>query len=127
MLTLDETKLHLRVDASDEDTLITALMETARLAVANYLNMPEASITRTVPSPNKSAALLMVADLYETGKANQIGCLTATPLISAYLILTVQWSYEGPGRLTSGLAWSPGAPSRTNMASRLIYGYPWRP
>ena len=65
MLTLAETKLHLRVDAADDDTLIAALMETARLAVANYLNMPEASVTSTVPSPIKSAGLLMVADLYE--------------------------------------------------------------
>ena len=80
MLTLDETKLHLRVDASDEDTLITALMETARLAVANYLNMPEASITRTVPSPNKSAALLMVADLYENreGQSDRLPYSNAT-------------------------------------------------
>ena len=64
MLTLEETKVHLHVDANDEDTLITALMETARLSVANYLNMPEATVTSTVPSPIKSAALLMVADLY---------------------------------------------------------------
>lgn len=64
MLTLIETKLHCRIDHDDEDTLITALMETARLSVANYLNMPEAQVTATVPSPIKSAALLLVADLY---------------------------------------------------------------
>lgn len=65
MLTLIETKLHLRVDTADEDTLITALMETARLSVGQYLNMPVEQLTTTVPSPIKSAALLMVADLYE--------------------------------------------------------------
>lgn len=65
MLTLEETKLHLRVDHDHEDTLITALMETARLSVAEYLNMDEAQVTSTVPSPIKSAALLLVAGLYE--------------------------------------------------------------
>ena len=65
MLTLPETKLHLRVDHNDEDALIQSLMETARLSVAEYLNMDGAQVTSTVPSPIKSAALLMVAGLYE--------------------------------------------------------------
>lgn len=64
MLTLEETKLHCRIDHDAEDVLIEALMETARLSVADYLNMPEDQMTGTVPSPIKSAALLMVADLY---------------------------------------------------------------
>lgn len=64
MLTLEETKLHLRVDHDDEDVLIASLMETARLSVAEYLNMDEAQVTSTVPSPIKSAALLLVAGLY---------------------------------------------------------------
>ena len=69
MLTLAETKAHLRVDQNGEDALITGYMETARLAVAGYLNMPEATVTSTVPSPIKSAALLMVADLYDNREA----------------------------------------------------------
>ena len=65
MLTLAETKLHLRVDHSDEDALITALMATATAACADYLNMPAADLVVAVPAPVKSAALLMVAGLYE--------------------------------------------------------------
>lgn len=65
MLTLQETKLHLRVDHSDEDALIAALMETATAACADYLNMPAADLVVAVPAPVKSAALLMVAGLYE--------------------------------------------------------------
>ena len=64
MLTLTETKLHLRVDQADEDSLIQSLITTATTATADYLNMPVAMMTSTVPSPIKAAALLMVAGLY---------------------------------------------------------------
>ena len=65
MLTLTETKLHLRVDHSDEDALIEALMTTATAACADYLNMPAADLVVAVPAPIKSAALLLVGTLYE--------------------------------------------------------------
>ena len=65
MLTLAETKLHLRVDHSEEDALIEALMDTATAACADYLNMEAADLVVAVPAPVKSAALLMVAGLYE--------------------------------------------------------------
>ena len=65
MLTLPETKLHLRVDHSEEDALIEALMTTATAACANFLNMDAADLVVAVPAPVKSAALLMVAGLYE--------------------------------------------------------------
>ena len=65
MLTLQETKLHLRVDHSDEDALIEALMATATAACADFLNMPAADLVVAVPAPVKSAALLLVGNLYE--------------------------------------------------------------
>ncbi len=65
MLTLAETKLHLRVDADDEDALIEALMATATAACADFLNMPAADLVVAVPAPVKSAALLLVGTLYE--------------------------------------------------------------
>lgn len=65
MLTLDETKLHLRVDSDDEDALIEALMTTATAACANFLNMDAADLVVAVPAPVKSAALLLVGALYE--------------------------------------------------------------
>ena len=65
MLTLPETKLHLRVDHNDEDALIEALMTTATAACADYLNMDAADLVVAVPAPVKSAALLLVAGLYE--------------------------------------------------------------
>ena len=65
MLTLTETKLHLRVDHDDEDVLIEALMATATAACADFLNMPAADLVVAVPAPIKSAALLLVGALYE--------------------------------------------------------------
>lgn len=64
MLTLTETKLHLRVDTDFEDALITSLMATATAATANYLNSATA-LDATAAAPIKSAALLLVAGLYE--------------------------------------------------------------
>ena len=69
MLTLAETKLHLRVDHDDEDALIAALMATATAACADYLNMPAADLVVAVPAPIKSAALLLVGDLYANREA----------------------------------------------------------
>ena len=69
MLTLAETKLHLRVDHSDEDALITALMDTATAACADYLNMAAADLVVAGPAPVKSAALLLVGDLYSSREA----------------------------------------------------------
>ena len=65
MLTLAETKLHLRVDHDDEDVLIEAMIDTATAACADYLNMPAADLVVAVPAPVKSAALLLVGNLYE--------------------------------------------------------------
>ena len=65
MLTLQATKLHLRVDHSEEDALIEALMTTATAACADYLNMPAADLVVAVPAPIKSAALLLIGTLYE--------------------------------------------------------------
>jgi len=65
MLTLAETKLHLRVDHNDEDALIGALMATATAACADFLNMEAADLVVAVPAPIKSAALLLVGTLYE--------------------------------------------------------------
>ena len=65
MLTLEETKLHLRIDHSDEDTLIQSLIATATAACADYLNIDAAQLTTSTPGPIKSAALLMIGTLYE--------------------------------------------------------------
>ena len=63
LLTLDEAKLHCRIDHNDEDALLGALIATATTAVADYLNVT--SVDSTAAAPVKSAALLLVGTLYE--------------------------------------------------------------
>ena len=65
LLTLDEAKLHCRIDHDDEDSLLGALIATATTAVADYMNMDADDIDDTAPAPVKSAALLLVGALYE--------------------------------------------------------------
>lgn len=63
LLTLDEAKLHCRIDHNDEDALLGALIATATTAVADYMNVT--SVDDTAAAPVKSAALLLVGTLYE--------------------------------------------------------------
>ena len=63
LLTLDEVKLHCRIDHNDEDALLGALIATATTAVADYMNVT--SVDSTAAAPVKSAALLLVGTLYE--------------------------------------------------------------
>ena len=63
LLTLDEAKLHCRIDHDDEDGLLGALIATATAAVADYMNVT--SVDSTAAAPVKSAALLLVGTLYE--------------------------------------------------------------
>ena len=65
MLTLEEVKLHLRVDHAEEDSLLAGLIATATAACADYLNILPSELATNVPAPVKSAALLLVGTLYE--------------------------------------------------------------
>lgn len=64
MLTLEEAKLHCRIDNNAEDSAITAMIATAHAAVADFLNMDPDDLDANAPAPVKSAALLLVGDLY---------------------------------------------------------------
>lgn len=70
MITLEEVKLHLRVDHDDEDTLITSFIEAIGKHIADYCNVPYDELDERVdPSIGKAAALLLIADLYENREA----------------------------------------------------------
>lgn len=69
MLTLDQTKQHLRIDGDYEDDLITSLLTAATAAVGSHLDNPAIVLDNTAPAPLKSAALMLVADLYENRSA----------------------------------------------------------
>lgn len=61
-VTLDEAKLHLRVDHDDEDTYLDGLLLAAETHISTFLgdDWPE-----PMPAPVKAAVLLLVGDLYE--------------------------------------------------------------
>ena len=93
MLTLIETKLHLRVDATDEDAAIQAMIDAATAASADHLNMPLEQLTTTVPSPIKAATLLMVADLYQNRESQSerqlYKNLTYERLLNPYRVMSL--------------------------------------
>lgn len=69
--TLSEAKLHLRVDHSDEDTLIQVYLDAAELSVANYLNRTLYASSAgsdldglVMNAAIKGAVLLQVGNLY---------------------------------------------------------------
>lgn len=60
MVTLTETKLHLRVDENDEDAAIQSMIDAAQAAALDYLNL------EVLPSaaPVHAAVLMLVGSLY---------------------------------------------------------------
>jgi hypothetical protein len=62
MITLEQAKLHLRVDHDDEDAAITAMIGASTAAALDYLNLD--AMPDPVPAPVSAAILLQVADLY---------------------------------------------------------------
>jgi len=83
LLTLDEAKLHCRIDHYDEDALLGALIATATAAVADYMNVT--SVDSTAPAPVKSAALLLVGTLYEHRESVSDRPYTKNPAFEALL------------------------------------------
>lgn len=61
-VTLDEAKMHMRVDHPDEDSYIEGLVMAAEAHISMYLG--DAS-PDPMPAPIKAAVLLLVGDLYE--------------------------------------------------------------
>ncbi|MEO8408874.1 MAG: head-tail connector protein [Oxalobacteraceae bacterium] len=69
MITLTEAKTHCRIDGTDSDTELATMIDTATAHISNYLEVAPPYDATTAPAPVKSAALLMVADLYENREA----------------------------------------------------------
>lgn len=61
-VTLEEAKLHMRVDHDDEDGYFQVLIAAAETHVAKFLGD---SLPDPMPAPIKAAVLLLVGDLYE--------------------------------------------------------------
>ena len=59
-------KDHLRIESSDEDTLLQSYLDAATASVADYLGQP---LPDPIPAPVEAAILLRVGDLYENREA----------------------------------------------------------
>lgn len=94
MLTLTETKLHLRVDHDFEDAGIAAMIDAATAAVSDYLGVPIDDLELLAqPAPVRSAALLQVSDLYENRERQTTQVLyrndTFERLLNPYRVMAV--------------------------------------
>jgi len=84
LLTLEEAKLHLRVDGEDEDTLIEAFVDAASLAVVNYCDLK--LVPQGAEPAFKAGALLTIGDLYASREAVIVGTIVAVnPTVEALL------------------------------------------
>jgi hypothetical protein len=64
MVTLEQAKLHVRVDMPDEDAAIQGMIDEATDAAADYLGLTAGELTAAMPAPVPAAILLQVGDRY---------------------------------------------------------------
>ena len=62
-VSLEDLKLHARIDSNAEDSAVTGYLSAATESVRQYLNLVD-PLDDTAPAPVKSAILLMAAGLY---------------------------------------------------------------
>ena len=72
MLTLEETKLYLRVDHDEEDSLIASYIQTAQTLVEDILRK-KLTEYEIVPEPIRQAMLFIVGTFYESRQVTQNG------------------------------------------------------
>lgn len=84
LLSLDEAKLHLRIDDDDSDTLIEAYADAAVLSVLNHCDLK--LVPQGAEPAFKAAALLMLGDLYANRETVVVGqSFAVSPTIGALL------------------------------------------
>ena len=85
MLTLDEIKNHTRIDSTDDDDALTLMLATATAAIGDYLGNPAIALDNTAPAPLKSAALLLIATLYQNRESQSERKLMGNPVFESLL------------------------------------------
>lgn len=91
MLTLEQAKLHLRVDHADDDTYITALVAVAQEYIQGVLTPAPTDVTPSpVPPPvtetQRQAARLMVGHWYTNREAASEKALSEVPMAVRMLL-----------------------------------------
>lgn len=65
ILTVEETKVHLRVEHDEDDTYIAGLIAQAQATAEDYTRVSYDTLEGAPPEPVRLACLLMVSYLYE--------------------------------------------------------------
>lgn len=99
ILTLDEAKQHLRVDTSftDDDSLISSLIEVAETDIANRLKYDKLSDKfpgDDYPSTVKQAAKLILAHYYENREPVAFASSSKVPMMVDSLLFSYIRYYE---------------------------------
>lgn len=152
-ITLAEAKLHLRVDADDDDDLITALIQGAREWAENYtrrsfvqrgleLRMdsfpaeillprgPVQSVTAVKYTDSAGSLQTVSTDLYQTdlyGTPPRIvlvsGATWPTPKLGAVNAVLVQYTAGYPEPETSPQGMADNVPAAVKAAIKILVGY----
>lgn len=91
ILTLDDARLHLRIDGSDDDALVQDCIDAADDYIAQYLGrdvpwLDDSGTPVAIPASVKQAAKLLVGDYYAVREASIIGKAVAeNPAVAALL------------------------------------------
>lgn len=88
IVSLSEAKSHLKVDQSDEDTLIQLYIDAAVTHVREYLNgeiKGELDSPVSTPAAIKAAILLLVGDLYENREGANVQEVKRNPAVDRLL------------------------------------------
>lgn len=91
LITLEEAKLHTRIDHEDEDALLLVMIDAAHAYVAHATGRTD--LEANPPPMAKQAALLVFADLYANREAQADRPLT--PNKTADALLTMCRDYAG--------------------------------
>ncbi len=94
MITLEDAKLHLRVDHNEEDALIGWMLDAAIEGAEQYLNVEISTLADPeLPAPIRAAVLLVVGDLYANREAVGTQPYSQNPtyerLLAPYRVMTV--------------------------------------
>lgn len=89
IISLEETKLYLRVDGNEEDTLITQLILSAEDICEGILRYPLTDL-EVVPESVKQALLYAVANMYENRES-----LNIKEVIDVMLRLILSYRRDG--------------------------------
>ena len=89
LYSLDEVKLHLKVEGNDDDTLITAMMDAAEQQVLQYCSI--SLVPYGKEATFKVAALMTISAMYDnrSGAVEADLPASARSLINAYRLLRV--------------------------------------